>query len=246
MQRIICFLVLMSATLAVSGQHGTELPGQEREEAKQAKYRGPDSKFKDLQNRVKNEPNFIAKDLKVRQKKFIDELKRPTQTESANVPYADQPGIGIFSLLPETSCQRTIGGGDLASLYGTNCLDQTLPGKGRQFSFRKETYVAGGWDDLSISKDFFISRGNATHTLLADLGDVPLFEVGLTDPKLSYLMDFVPAKTVEEFEKQASILKEGLNYRDLSFSDKAIAVEGHTYALRSIAYAGKLQAVYAS
>jgi hypothetical protein len=246
MSRNIVLLVLLTASsLTGLAQRGTELPGQEREEQERRKYATPESKFKDLQNRVKNGSNFNTTELNATQKKFIKELTLPTASELMSIGATDQEGVRAFTLLSERSCKRYTDDKVLIQQYRTPCLDLTLPGHGEEFSFRKETYVSAGQSDLSIADNFLESRGNAVHTILTDLGDVPLLEVGLDDPnKIGFILDFVPATTVREFDTQAGMLNKGTQQNGRRFADRATVIEGHTYVLRSIAYGGKLEVVY--
>lgn len=244
-QHIIQITIFFLLAVAVHAQRATNLPPQQEEEDRRAFYARQIDTFIRIQKGGSDLPKRTLDPFESDRKKLIKSLTRPTDLEDNSYSQLfKQTGGGVFTFLNPSSCKETSKDPLLIKYLGTNCLSQMLPGAGAHFSFRKGAYTYPRYSDLSLSKDVFVSSGIVTHTILTDMLDVRLSDVRLTDPELDYLVNFSPALTVNDLEKKEKELESGISRNGRTFSSSIRAVPGHTYLLRSIAYAGKLLVVY--
>lgn len=180
----------------------------------------------------------------LRRRKFVDLLMTPTAREAADFERTlRRSNSGIFTLLGEGSCQQSIDKEEEILLAQTKCLDQTISGLARQFSFRSGGYAPMVYADLGVSQGWLFGYGFFTQTVLTDLGDVSLEEVGLERPDLKFISAFSPATTVDGTSAQRKELENGVSSEGRQFFHAVKAIENHTYVLRSIAYRGELVTV---
>jgi hypothetical protein len=248
---------LLAGTLALIGQ--TPPPdfnrtgsGRQRSYSESQAIRGAYEHQRQQEARqrdwIRNQPvnsGSSARSVLVRKRnKFADSLVTPTKEESSeHRETLSQSNSGIVTLLGPNSCSQPIDDPEEVLITGTNCLDQAIPGLGRQFSFRSRDHVSMGLADLGIAAGWFFGYGYFTQTILTDLGDIPLREVSLDRPGLEFLREFIPATTIEGSNKQRVELENGVVRDELQFFNAVKAVTNHTYILRSVAYRGELVTV---
>lgn len=75
--------------------------------------------------------------------------------------------------------------------------------------------------------------------IFADIGDVPVEEVGLTTKGMSYLVNSVPVRDSDEFMRFDGELAKGVAADGFTYRKWNPSKENSTFALRSIAYRGK-------
>jgi hypothetical protein len=76
---------------------------------------------------------------------------------------------------------------------------------------------------------------------LVKLGDVPLESITLQSKGLKYLTDFVPSSDTENLAKFDRLLIDGIKIDGFIYGLGLYATDQTTYALRSIAYKGKVE-----
>lgn len=176
--------------------------------------------------------------------KLIDSLTKPTDHEiSEHKRTLGRSGAGVVTFLRDSRCMMPIEDADLLLTAQTNCLDRTIPGLGRLFSFRTGEYARVGYADIGVEDNWLFGSGFLTQTILVDLGDFPLDELDLTRPEIKFLTGFVPATSADGYGQQLTELENGVSSHGLQFFDGVKAIAGHTYVLRSIAYRGELLTV---
>ena len=173
-------------------------------------------------------------------RQLIRHLRHLDGAESAEYgQFVKQSNAGFATLLAGDNCAQTARDEKISSI-AAGCPNNTLPGKGAYFSFRKNDYVSAGMADLGCKEGWFFSVGWVTQSIFVDLGDLPIGGVDLNSGKLRYLVDFVPAATLEAADKQKVELESGVSADDNVYYNAVKAIPSHTYALRSIAYDGHL------
>jgi hypothetical protein len=75
---------------------------------------------------------------------------------------------------------------------------------------------------------------------LVDLGDVPIEQTSLGSAELKYLVEFQPSAGFKEANDVNESLTNGIKHDGFLYLRSIPAVEDHTYALRSIAYRGRV------
>lgn len=188
-------------------------------------------------------PQSIESLINRERRELTRSLRRPDDNASQYGQFLKQPNTGYVTLLAGGNCVQNVSDVKLAGVVGP-CADETLPGKGAYFSFRKDDYVTGGWADIGFKNDWFFSVGFVTQSILADLGETPISDVDLGSKRLKFLTEFVPATTLEDANKQRVEIESGMSTGSDVFYNAVPAIPGHTYVLRSIAYRGKLVSVF--
>jgi hypothetical protein len=143
---------------------------------------------------------------------------------------------GIFKLAPDHKCEE-----NTKVISATDdCLKYTMPGAGSSYSFRAGTYRIRDLADLNYSDNMLRISGMMMQGMFVNLGDVPIETVSLESKGLTYLADFKP---VTDFERAREIDNEivaGLTRDGFLYKRSLPAVDDTTYALRAVAYRGKL------
>lgn len=156
-----------------------------------------------------------------------DDLKR-------YAPFLRQPGTGLTKLMTDRGCAEYTNVLNVSE----ECLKYSMPGAGSSFSFRTENYRVRRLSDLTYRENGFYSLGILSHSILVNIGDIPLEQATLQTNGLKFLTDF---ETVTDFEQAREIdtrISEGIENGGFFYSRKAEAVENTTYVLRVIAYRG--------
>jgi hypothetical protein len=173
--------------------------------------------------------------------------RKPTEKELEAI--APQPGIrnkyrellakentGVFRLVADHNCSEN----SKVVSAADECLKYTMPGAGSSFSFRTESYRIRDLADLNYSGTMLRITGMMMQGILVDLGDIAIEDVTLQSKGLKYLVEFQP---VTDFEEARAIDEEivvGVSRDGFIYKRSLPVVENRTYALRVVAYRGKL------
>ena len=124
---------------------------------------------------------------------------------------------------------------------------ERFPVCGACYSFANITHFSGSGSDVVLSHgNLSVGFGWLGYGLLTNLGDVPLEEVSLSDPRTRFIANYRPAETFLEAREEnlrfrAVVTLDGNRYQD------SLPVEVNTtYLLRSINYAKRVFASNAS
>ncbi len=211
-----------TATTDVNGGfdalHSLEIPqtsqkslGNMRSEEIQSLYRKPSKK--DLENLM---PSQIL----------------ITQYEN----FLKQPNTGIFKLSGDSNCAINTN----VIVATENCLSNSIPGAGTAFSFRVNSHRMLHLADLILEKEVIKTDGILQQGLMVSLGNIELEGVSAQTPGVKFLFDFRPANNLEEFQKIDQELSNGITADGLIYRLGFYAGDKTTFALRSIAYRGKV------
>jgi hypothetical protein len=121
-----------------------------------------------------------------------------------------------------------------------NCLPYKLPGAGTAYSFRFESYRLPHLADLILSSNILKTDGILQQGLMVNLGNVPLEEVTLQTRGMKFLVDFMPGTNPENLLKLNSQLSKGIQADGFLYRLGFYVDDQVTFALRSIAYKGKV------
>jgi hypothetical protein len=145
-----------------------------------------------------------------------------------------QPDTGLTKLMMDRGCA------EYTSVLNVSeeCRKYTMPGAGSSFSFRTGNHRVRRLSDLTYRDDGFYSLGILSHSILFNLGDIPLEQITMQTNGMKFLTDF---ETVTEFEKAREVdkrINDGIENGGFFYSRKAEAAENMTYVLRVVAYRG--------
>lgn len=150
--------------------------------------------------------------------------------------FLKQPDTGIFKLSADSSCVTNA----RVVVATENCLLRDIPGAGTSYSFRVKSHRLTHLSDLILEKDVIKTDGILQQGIMINLGNVELEEVSAQTNGLKFLLDFKPATNIEELKKASSELSEGIKSGEFLYRFAFFADEKTTFAIRSIAYRGKI------
>ena len=168
-------------------------------------------------------------------RKELKELSPNASDLRAYREFLSMPKTGLIRLTNDPGCD----GGTNVVVATDECLRYSMPGGGSSYSFRTDGYRIRRLADLTFSAGLLEGRGVLSHSIMVALGNVDLEKVTLKTPGMGYLVTFAPEV---EFEKARQIdldLMSGVSFDGFVYRRSVPAIEGVTYALRSIAYKGK-------
>lgn len=122
-----------------------------------------------------------------------------------------------------------------------NCLQNPIPGGGSAYSFRMENYRLPQLADLILLKDVLKTDGVFQQGIMVRVGDVPLENLALETAGLKYLFDFKPAENLADLRQNDAKFSKGVQDGGFLYRMGFFVDEKTTFALRSIAYKGKVE-----
>jgi hypothetical protein len=192
-------------------------------------------------------PNDSEANKQIYQLHILSLYREPTKNELALLSpdsrdlaryrdFLNSPDTGITKLIQDRNCAA-----NTAVISATeDCLKYTMPGGGSSFSFRKEMYRIPRVADIMLADNKFYTPGLLQHSILANIGDVPIENITLALPELNYLLKFKPAKTVREAARIDDELVVGMSENGIRYGRSSAAVMNSTYLLRVVAYRGRI------
>ena len=151
-------------------------------------------------------PNDSAANKQIYRLHILSLYREPTDRELESLAvdpvdaekYADflrSPNTGIFKLVPDRGCAAS------TSVISANeqCLKYTMPGNGSAFSFRKESYRIPRVADILYSDGMFRTTGVLQHSMLSNIGDLPMESISDQTDGMRYLTALVPSRSHEFF-----------------------------------------------
>jgi hypothetical protein len=167
------------------------------------------------------------------------ELKNLSPSQALLTQYEQflrQPETGIFKLSADSSCAANV----KVVVATESCLSNDIPGSGTAYSFRVKSHRMVHLSDLILDKDVIKTESMLQQGLMVNLGNTELNEVSAQTAGLKYLFDFKPANNEEELFKNDEKLNKSVKSEGFTYNYGFYAKDQTTYALRSIAYRGKV------
>lgn len=150
--------------------------------------------------------------------------------------FLKQKNTGLIKLVSDTGCADN----PYILEAAGNCQKYTMPGAGASYSFRVENYRIPKLADLTLKDGFFLTSGTILQGILVKLGDVPLSEITLQSDGLQFLDKFKPEKDYDKLVKMSERINKGIDQNGFHYDSSSAVLENTTYALRSVAYKGKI------
>lgn len=147
-----------------------------------------------------------------------------------------QPDTGLTKLIDDKGCAAST----KVVNASEKCLQYTMPGAGSSFSFRTQNYRIPRLADVTFTDRSFQASGALLHGIFVNLGNVPLEAVSLETNGMEYLVDFQPETDFDENRAIDLKLTNGVRRDGFLYRRGLYAVENTTFALRSVAYGGRL------
>ncbi len=165
------------------------------------------------------------------------EILKPSQNVlDKYAGFLKQPDSGIFKLNADGRCAQnteTVSGDETCSNY-------KIPGGGTSFSFRYKSHRIPRLADLILESNILKTFAAMQQGAMVNLGDVPLESVSLQSKGLRYLIDLELVSDESDLAKTEELLGKGITADGFVYGLGFYVKENMTFALRSVAYEGKL------
>ncbi|MDX6611805.1 MAG: hypothetical protein QOD75_991 [Blastocatellia bacterium] len=175
---------------------------------------------------VLNEIASKRAELQVLEDQFLAPAK---EDRAAYAEFLRQPDTGLIRLVPRDVYESDV--------YKKNRKTLTIRGGGAYYSFTHLTHEYGYGNDIGLDHGILsVGFAGADYGILTDLGDVPLEEIVLEHPSVSFIAEY----SVPTAEPQARLeyrrFLTGTTIDNALYKSTLPAVPGRTYLLRSIGY----------
>lgn len=157
---------------------------------------------------------------------------------AAYAQFLAQPNTRIFRLLPDADCDTAVYVIDASR----ECLSQ-IP-ESAYYSFRTREHTAQYLSDIRLFNGVLYSDGLLAQSVFVSLGNVPLESVSINSDVLKFINEYQPQSLDSDALKQFNEMKRGIKAGEYFYRKSQVAEENTTYALRVIAYRGKLYRVF--
>ncbi|MFN0138868.1 MAG: hypothetical protein ACKVQW_02120 [Pyrinomonadaceae bacterium] len=169
-------------------------------------------------------------------KKDLKDLSPSENVLSRYQHFLKQSNSGIFKLSSDTSCANNL----VVTAASGQCAANKVPGGGTAYSFRFNSHRLLHLADITLEKDVLKTDGARQQGLMVSLGDLDLEQVTTETRGLRYLLDFKPGASKAEMQRIDQQLSTGIEVDGFIYRLGFYVETGTTFALRSIAYRGKL------
>lgn len=115
-----------------------------------------------------------------------------------------------------------------------------VPGKAGSYSFREVEYTDGIYSDVQFSDGNLRLVGLNQLGFLTNLGDIAFKDLSLQTVGIKGMVEFMPSANIEAIRSQYALAAGGFQIGDHVYRTSVETEHGKTYALRSIAYRGKI------
>lgn len=148
--------------------------------------------------------------------------------------FLKNPDAGLMKIFPDLGCE------DNAQIVRADeiCLNQ-VP-MSAFYSFREKEHTIDYLADIRLKKEMLISDGLLAQGILVALGNAPLENVTPTSAGMKFLNEFQPEEMSERALEQTLQLIKGVKADGYFYRKGLPAQENTTYALRVVAYRGKI------
>jgi hypothetical protein len=156
-------------------------------------------------------------------------LLAPSENDLLNsAAFLRTSNAGLVRLLPENAFDDKV--------YQTHKELRVLGG-GAFYSFATHTHAHGYSSDLKLENNKLITGFGASHYgIFRSLGDVPLEDLTLNDPRVEFLAAYQAARSLETATSEAARFREGVQLDGAIYRSEAPISVNSTFLLRAIAY----------
>lgn len=148
--------------------------------------------------------------------------------------FLKQPDTGLIKLFSDVDCQQN----SRVLRADEECL-RWIPNSSF-YSFRREKHVSELFADVRYKNGLLISDGFLSQGIMTALGDVSLDKVSLANDELKFLTQYKPEPVSHDAADQMRKIVGGIKVGKYFYRNIWRAAENMTYAIRSIAYRGKI------
>ena len=152
---------------------------------------------------------------------LTNETLSPT---SRDLVQAEIENAEVFRILPR-------------GIFDSGNNDLSLRGGGAYYSFTKKSHSYNEIPQIELqSNNLIVGFYGANYGLMADLGNVPLYNINENTPEVSALSDYRVKQVEPEARAEFRSLHKGLEIGGVTYKKQVPAIPGNTYVLRAISF----------
>jgi hypothetical protein len=151
------------------------------------------------------------------------------EDRDAYAEFLSEPGTGLIRLLPRDVYDSEV--------YKKNNKSLTMRGTGAYYSFARLTHEYGYGSDLELAQGHFIvGFAGFDHGMLVNVGDLPLEQISLEHPSVSFLSAYTPPAKEPDARTAIQQSMKGFTVDEVRYQRRVPVEVKSTYILRSIGY----------
>lgn len=170
---------------------------------------------------------FALSTVLIAQKEPLPDVLQPPAEDAVQ---AESEGLQIFRLLPRGMFKQPGGS------YDDKDNPIGIREGGAYYSFSTGSHSYNRQPQIALEQDY-ISVGfyGLNYGFLVNMGSVPVDQISLDDPQLTFIADHKPPHLVTEIRTEQQKRTQGLPI-ECTWTSRCSVVVGNTYVLRSIGY----------
>jgi hypothetical protein len=159
-----------------------------------------------------------------------DQFLAPAKEDrTAYAEFLRQPDTGLIRLLPREIYESEV--------YKKNRKTLTMRGGGSYYSFALLTHEYGYGSDIGLEQGYLkVGFAGADYGMVTDLGDVPLEEIVLEHPSVTFLAEYKAPTEEPQARLEYRRFATGTEVDNLAYKTRLPVAVNRTYLLRSIVY----------
>lgn len=151
------------------------------------------------------------------------------EDRAAYAEFLSRPDTGLIRLLPRDVYDSEV--------YKKNNKTLTMRGAGAYYSFARLTHEYGYGSDLELQAGYFsVGFAGTDYGMLLNVGDLPLEQITLEHPSVSFLSAYIPPVKEPDARKEARHSGQGFTVDEVRYRSRLPVEVKSTYVLRSIGY----------
>lgn len=181
-----------------------------------------------------NPPKISAEDREISKEaeKWIREMRKVSVDDLRLYSnFLKDKNAGIFRIFPNFDCVSK-------NVVRADGPCEAFVPETSDYSFGKRDYTSELFHEIELNNGYLISDGFFSQGLMVSFGNIPIDEITSDYAGLTFLNNFRPAETPSDARIVAYRLKQGIPSNGFIYSDRLVANEDTTYALRVVAYRG--------
>jgi hypothetical protein len=213
------FFVLMTQGVAAQTQADNDRQRAEtemqRDIAEKVAWSTPDSHapWSNSSNNYDNRNGIVSEKRERLRIKAFKEMQKPSQVDrELYKEFLDRSKTGIFRIFPARQ-----DGEPVPSTFS--------------FRDRKSPFA-----DIRLKNSEIIARNFFAHSIMADLGNVPVESISLASTGVKFINEFAPSTDISDVNEKEAKLRAGINADEFRYASALELKTGNTYVLRVIAY----------
>lgn len=170
-------------------------------------------------DRLKQKSENIKEDIKKEAEALEKIILRP---DSADIIAAKQENVDVFRILPREKYAKEV---------------FKVRGGGAFYSFIKQSHSYNDIPQISLEQNYLrVGFYGASYGFIADLGEIPLSQIGKTTKGVDFLINYQPPTVETEARAEYKKISSNFEQNEISFGNRRPAIVGHSFILRAVSF----------